>query len=472
METNTKIMAGIASVPERVASLERAVASLAPQVERIAVSLNGYIDIPDFLCRYPHASVVIRQPNGGDAEKFAAVDDWDGFVVTADDDIAYPPEYVHRLLEGIHEHGHDRMVSFHGGTTKGWTGAHSAATVKKIRCLDGLEHDDVNVNVLGTGTLAFHTAHVPLWRDLFRTANMADVHLACHAHRFGIPMVALGHPGGWLRDIQPTGTPSIYEANRAGDSSSRDTRAERKRELDLVDWEQRPHRPRVRVSIATCERPHLLPDLLDDLEREARYLDLEVSVYEDRSDSDYTVARAQVERNGWTWLRSDRRFGRSGHNQLVNAELEGCRRSRADWFVFLPDDVRLVRYAIPRAIDLWGQLEEPSALTLWRLSDHEGRMNWTGRFPLDRGPAFEVFHIDGLYLCRRDLLESFGFRVPGARPPRATSSGVGRAMSIHAHGLGHRMYRVPRSLAVPVKGEPSVMNAHANDRFRPGMVAA
>lgn len=467
-----QVLAGVASIPGREASLEAVMAAVAPQVDRIAVSLNGHEEIPEFLCRYPHASVIVRgDGGGGDAEKFADVDGWDGFVVTVDDDIAYPAGYVGRLLEGLVEHGIDRIVGFHGGTTAGWTGAHTAATVRQIRCLGGLAADDPDVNVLGTGALAFHAAHVPVWRSLFRSPNMADVHLACHAHRFAIPMVALAHRQGWLRDIQPGG-PSIYESNRAGDGSVRDTRAARELELAAIDWTAPPARPRMRVSVATCARPHLLPRLLDDLEREGRYVDLEVAVYEDPSDSDYAVARAQVERNGWTWHRFDRRLGKTDHGQLVTAEFVGCRGSGADWFAFLPDDVRLVRHALPRAIDVWRQLDEPSALTLWRLSDHEGRMNWTGRFPLDRGAAFEVFHLDGIYLCRRELLEVFSYELPARLPAGPMSSGVGRAMSLRLHGAGHRMYRVPRSLAVPVVGEPSVMNADATDRLQPGMVAA
>ena len=189
-------MAGIASVPEREQSLERTLRSIAPQVDRVSLSLNGYKRWPSFLDEFPNVRAVVRDVNGGDAEKFAEVDDWDGIVVTCDDDLLYPPDYVARLLEGLDRHGHDKLVGFHGGTTLGWNGKHSAATEKVIRCLGDLDQDDTDVNVLGTGTLAFDARYVPVWRDVFRYPNMADVHLACHARTFGIPMVALRSPGG------------------------------------------------------------------------------------------------------------------------------------------------------------------------------------------------------------------------------------------------------------------------------------
>jgi hypothetical protein len=468
-----RVLAGIASVPERSASLELAVASLGPQVDRLAISLNGYDDVPAFLSGYPHALVFVRGGgNGGDAEKFAAVDDWDGIVVTCDDDLIYPADYVKRIRSGLDLYGPGVIVGFHGGKTLGWNGAHKAATHKAIRCLDDLGADDTDVNVLGTGVIGFRPSEVPLWRDVFRSPNMADVHLACHAHRFEIPMVALEHRAGWLRDVQPVGTPSIYESNRAADGSERDTRVARKAALDSIDWSEPARRPQVHVAIATCGRPHLLPILLDDLEREGRYVDLEVTVYEDPSDCDYGAALQIVDDNGWAWHRFDERLGRKRHGQLVARELADCRDSAAGWFVFLPDDVRLSRHAIPRAIETWRHLDDPATLTLWRLRDHEGSMNWTGKFPRDRGEAWEVFHVDGIYMCRQDALEVFDYTLPDKLPGGPMSSGVGRWMSLQLHNAGRRMYRVQRSLATPVLGEPSMMNPDASDRSYPGMVAA
>jgi hypothetical protein len=457
----------MASIPERVSSLERAVASLAPQADRICVALNGYTEWPEFLDAYTHvhATVMPAGANGGDAEKFAGVDDWDGYVATCDDDLLYPPNYIPTLKAGIERHGRRTIVGFHGGKTLGFTGAAMAATHKQIRCLGDLARDDVDVNVLGTGALGFHTAGVPLWRDVFRHPNMADVHLACHARYFGIPMVALAHRRGWLKDICPPG-PTIYESNKRRDGTERDTHEQREIAMSRFDWGTTPARPCVRVSIATCDRPELLDDLLADLEKKAGWLDIHVAVYDDYSRADYSAARARVSAHGWSWHRFPRRLGKDGHWQLINKELADCRDAEADWFVFLPDDVRMVKHALARAIDTWTRLDDPATLTLWRLKDHEGQPNWTGRLPVDAGEGFEVFHVDGIYLCRRDTLEFLDYACP--RPTtvrrRPTSSGVGRAMSLHLHAAGKRMYRVNRSLAMPVPNVPSVMNPEAADR--------
>jgi len=134
--------------------------------------------------------------------------------------------------------------------------------------------------------------------------------------------------------------------------------------------------------------------------------------------------------------------------------------SDARWFLFLPDDVRLVRHAVPRAIDAWSRLEEPATLTLWRLRSLEGQPNWTGLTPVQRDEGTEIFHVDGLYLCQRRTLQSLGFRCPG--PPRRRdprlSSGVGRMISRALHRERMRMYRVDRSLVTCNDGGVSIMN--------------
>lgn len=477
-----RVMVGMASIPEREEALRMSVASLAPQADRLVVTLNGYEDAPAWLAHHPNveAHLLPLGENGGDAEKFAAVDGWDGYAATCDDDVLYPPDYIQTLVDGIDRYDRQRLVGFHGGTTAGWNGSHGAATLKRIRCLGHLYRDDETVNVLGTGTLGWHASTLPLYRDAFPTENMADVHLACHAHRLGLPMVALAHERGWLTDICPPESPRIFESNRAGDGSSRDTRERRRLELDLISWGAPLGRPRIRVSITTCERPALLANLLEDVARESGWCDLQVAVYEDPSAADYGVSQQFAADHGWTWHTMEERCGRSGYWRIVDRQHRDAGASEAEWFVFLPDDVRLVRHALARAISAWTRLVDPVALTLWRLKDHEDTGSWTGMFPTDRGHAFETGFVDGNLLCRRELLEFFEFgmaepyrrRSARARSPlnAATSSGVGRSMSIALFRAGKRMYRVPRSLAAPVVPDPpSIMNPDAADRRFPGV---
>jgi len=458
-----QVLVGMASIPERAESLLQAVGALAPQCERLVVCLNEYEHPPKDLAKFGNVEVLMKgDDNGGDAEKFAAVDEWDGIVVTADDDILYPPDYIARIREGLDKWGTDRAVGFHGGVTLGWDGFHVCASGKRVRCLGTLEHDDSDINVLGTGAMGLHAGRVPIWRGAFRYPNMADVHFACHARSLGIPMACLSHNEGWIKDIcPPVGQGRrIYDANRNGDGSRLDTRENSASEIRRFDWRQPPPpRPSVHVSISTCERPDQLRQLLDDLKREAAWVDLHVCVFEDPDGtSDYGLPQRMVRRAGWEWRTFDRRLGRADYWRAVDAELRRAKQSTADWYLFLPDDVRLVRHAIPKAITTWYRLEDPATLTLWRLRSLEGLANWTGKTPVAGDDADETFHVDGLYLCRRDALAQLGFRLDRPRSLPPTGSGVGATMSRALDALGARMYRVHESLAIANDQGLSVMN--------------
>lgn len=455
-----QVLVGMASIPERAESLIRAVASLASQSDRVVVSLNEYDHPPAELARFGNVEVLMNgDDNGGDAEKFAACDEWDGILVTADDDILYPADYVARLREGIHRW--DRAVGFHGGVTLGWDGFHVTASGKRVRCLDTLQEDDADINVLGTGAMAVNTARFPVWRDVFRFPNMADVHFACHARELGIPMACLSHAAGWIQDICPPVNQGrrIYDSNRNGDGSRLDTRTNSQAEIRRFDWRTpAPPRPSVHVSITTCQRPDELRQLLDDLNREKKWVDLHVCVFHDPDDeSDYALPKRMVRRAGWEWVTFDRTLGREGYWRAVDAELRRAKRSTADWYLFLPDDIRLVRHAIPKAIATWYRLEDPTTLTLWRLRSLEGLANWTDKQPVVGSDADETFHVDGLYLCRRDAIAQLGFRLD--RPKMTpTGSGVGACLSRTLDRHGARMYRVHESLALANDPAGSVMN--------------
>lgn len=464
MTAAAPVLVGMASIPEREEAMLRAVGSLAPQCDRLEVALNGYAAVPAQLAAWPHVvPTLLPDPNLGDGEKFRAVDAWEGVVVTADDDLLYPPDYVASLVAGLARHpGH--AVGYHGGTTLGWNGSAVAASHKRIRCLGALEADDTDVNVLGTGVMAYDASQVPVWYGAFRHANMADVQFACHARQLGIRMAALEHTAGWLEDICPmNGGRRIYEAQRGrGDYPELNTTKQREREIRRFDWRQpAPPRPRVHVAVGTCGRPQLCHALLLDLAREAQWVDMSVRVYEDPFDLhvQYPLAKQVCKQHGWQWHRFPHRLGRTGYWRLVDQQLRDARDTTADYFVFLPDDVRLVRHAIPRAIALWHRLQDPATLTLWRLQTLEGQSNWTGRRPRDiDADVAEIYHVDGCYLCQRPTLEDYRYRVANPEFPYPSGSGVGRQLSKRLHKFGRRMYRVQSSLATAAGDGTSMMN--------------
>jgi hypothetical protein len=152
------------------------------------------------------------------------------------------------------------------------------------------------------------------------------------------------------------------------------------------------------------------------------------------------------------------RLGKNGYWRLVRRQLRDCEISDADYFIFLPDDIRLIRHAIPRALEIWHRLDAPATLTLWRLGSLDGRANWTGRVPRPGPYATEIFHVDGNFLCQRPTLEALDYNLLDPRKKNRPSSGVGSQMSKRLHALRRHMYRVDESLVTNNDDGISIMN--------------
>ena len=211
----SRVTASIATIPSRLHTLEKTVASLLPQVDQLNVYLNGFDGIPDCV-RHPNVSTATSQGYGdrGDAGKFFWTGRTRGYYFACDDDLVYPPDYVSYLKQRIDDYGKRVIVSLHGALLKEPIESYYRDR-ESFSCLTPLPEDRF-VHVVGTGVCAFHTAHVPIHPDVFSLPNMADIWLALFARANDIPLVVLQHPHSYVRyQIVPD---TIYDrAMRDGD---------------------------------------------------------------------------------------------------------------------------------------------------------------------------------------------------------------------------------------------------------------
>jgi hypothetical protein len=77
---------------------------------------------------------------------------------------------------------------------------------------------DAFVNLLGTGTTAYHTQSLDLSLRDFHEPGMADVWLAVAAKRQQVPMVAISRPDQWLTPLAEADDDSLYTAAQRNDS--------------------------------------------------------------------------------------------------------------------------------------------------------------------------------------------------------------------------------------------------------------
>lgn len=204
------VTASMASMPSRQELLERAVASILPQVDILNVYLNGYKSTPKFLAD-PKIRVVHSSEYGDleDNGKFFFSDSilW-GYHFTMDDDIVYPPDYVQRMILKIEQYGRQAVVGCHGIIL-----ADPLLRYMKDREIVHFKRqaaEDRFVNILGTGTTAYHTSTVKLSMNNFPVSGMADLFLAVAAKRQSVPLIAVERRNNWLQPLKENTSDSLY----------------------------------------------------------------------------------------------------------------------------------------------------------------------------------------------------------------------------------------------------------------------
>ena len=207
--TRDPITVSLATFPEREASLRQTINSLLPWADRINVFLNEYKEPPAWL---NHAKITTKvgERDLGDRGKFWWAETVQGYHFVCDDDILYSEAYAQLLLSKIEYYQRDAIVGVHGSRlTYPLNDYYSPPGRLHITFRDD-KPEDMALDFLGTGALAYHTDKVRLSLDLFTENNMADIFLGLHAKRKGIPLICCGSPAGLIVDVPLPQQNSIY----------------------------------------------------------------------------------------------------------------------------------------------------------------------------------------------------------------------------------------------------------------------
>lgn len=196
------VFVGLASIPARVDSLKKVIEGMLPQVEGIGVYLNNYDEVPEFL-KHPKIQIARSQDHGDvrDNGKFFFLDKTScAKYATIDDDIAYPSNYIERLLS---------LQEALGGTHA--IGVHAVAYGRRVeKLLKGrylwhfkAENDCLlPCNMVGTGTLLFDQRYFKLAYSEIGTPGMADVWFAVAAKKRGFTLWVAPRAQNWLHPIE------------------------------------------------------------------------------------------------------------------------------------------------------------------------------------------------------------------------------------------------------------------------------
>lgn len=201
------IVAGMATMPDRLPYLEEAVAALRPQVDVLRIYLNNFVSVPDFLD--PEEACLSDDAAGdlGAEGKFFWVDDHEGHdydhYLTVDDDIGYPPDYVETLVKESERRNRQAIIGVHGSTFSFPIESFVTSRAERYRFHEALT-EARQVHILGTATtlISRNTIELGLEED-FPMRNASDLQLAIAAQNQRVPMIAIPRQAGWMTEMRP-----------------------------------------------------------------------------------------------------------------------------------------------------------------------------------------------------------------------------------------------------------------------------
>jgi glycosyltransferase involved in cell wall biosynthesis len=201
------VVANICTYPPRVKSFKVALESIIPQVDEINIYLDKYEEVPEFLKQLPiKANIYTNKDfaNLRDNGKLIGLSNLKTpcYYFTIDDDIIYPPDYVHALIKKIELYDRKVVVGVHGVLIPEMPKSYYSSFRMVYTFWKKLEKDSL-VNNLGTGTAAFYSDLLPnLKHSDLEHAGMLDIYFSIYCKKNNIPMVSIERHDDWMSEVK------------------------------------------------------------------------------------------------------------------------------------------------------------------------------------------------------------------------------------------------------------------------------
>jgi hypothetical protein len=198
----------------RIESLIKTVESIIDQCDELNIVLNSELsEIPTIFFE-KKINLIFSDNSYGDAMKFYFLENSDGYYITIDDDIIYPPNYVDFMISRCKDYNNSRVITLHGRTFgKFPISSYYRSANERYSCFDTLRNN-VIVQFGGTGVMCFHTDLFKLPIEYFRFPNMADVWIGKYCMENKIEILCVRHDEGYVRYINQHNTIFDTESNR------------------------------------------------------------------------------------------------------------------------------------------------------------------------------------------------------------------------------------------------------------------
>ena len=100
---------------------------------------------------------------------------------------------MNRTISKIEKYNRNCVIGFHGSIIKDNFKNYYSSHSRNVLSFNKKIEKDMNVHILGTGTIGFHTSTIKVKFEYFKTPNMADIYFGIKGQEQKIPFIVQEH---------------------------------------------------------------------------------------------------------------------------------------------------------------------------------------------------------------------------------------------------------------------------------------
>jgi len=210
-----KTIAGMASIKNRVHTLDLVLQSISHQVDVLYVYLNDHESVPNFFKKYKNVVPLLGSKCEGDLNANGKMEflkkESMGIAFPLDDDLLYPNDYIKKMISVLSKYEFKACVGVHGSIIPDHASWYFER-MKSFPMKNGYKYCNA-VNLIGSGTAAFPITLIQNNSQDFGEKVFVDLKISLAAHKHNFPLLVIDRPNDWIEILPYEGLWEKFKAN-------------------------------------------------------------------------------------------------------------------------------------------------------------------------------------------------------------------------------------------------------------------